>query len=245
MYESIKETLLDLFRAPNGPPESPGGGHESIQIFRASKRYLAYQMMILMITMIILGLIMVTVGIVIIVNEPLIGVMATVLMAIMWLLVLIGSQFIIRLEYDMRYYIVTDRSLRVRKGVWSILEQTLTFVNVQNITVEQGPIERMFGISRVVVDTAGGGGSSAGDQQASFHNNHRAVLNGLQNAEEIRDMIINYLKTLPKTGGLGAPDEHHYEMHPGSGMSKQEVEILRDILAEAKGLSGVLEGSSK
>ncbi len=240
MYESLKETLLDLFRVPNGPPEPPGGGHDSIQIFRASKRYLAYQMMILMITMIVLGLIMAIVGIVIIVNEPLIGMMATVLMGIMWFLVLIGSQFIIRLEYDMRYYIVTDRSLRVRKGVWSILEQTLTFVNVQNITVEQGPIERIFGISRVVVDTAGGGGSSAGDQQASFHNNHRAVLNGLENAAEIRDMIVNYLKTLPKTGGLGAPDESHLEMNTGSGMSKQEVDILRDILVEAKGLSSVL-----
>ncbi len=240
MYESIKETLLDLFRAPNGPPEVPGGANDSIQIFRASKRYLAYQMMILMITMLVLGLIILTVGIIIIVNEPLIGFMAIALMGIMWFLVLIGSQFIIRLEYDMRYYIVTDRSLRVRKGVWSILEQTLTFVNVQNITVEQGPIERMFGISRVVVDTAGGGGSSAGDQQAVFHNNHRAVLNGLENASEIRDMIVNYLKTLPQTGGLGSPDERHFERGAGSGMSKQEIDILRGILAEAKGLRSVL-----
>ncbi|MBN2328468.1 MAG: PH domain-containing protein, partial [Candidatus Omnitrophica bacterium] len=159
MYDSIKEMLLELFCAPGGPPEPPAGSHASMQVFRASPHFLRYQVLMLSIVMLLAGMVLFVVGIVLSVQEPLIGVIATVLAGGIWCLVFLSAYFVIRLEYDMRYYVVSDRSLRIRKGVWSILEQTLTFVNIQNITVEQGPIERLFGISRLVVETAGGGGA--------------------------------------------------------------------------------------
>ena len=69
---------------------------------------------------------------------------------------------VIKLDYELRWYLITDRSLRIREGIWSVREITLTFANVQNVSVTQGPVQRLFGVSEVVVETAGGGG---GQQQ--------------------------------------------------------------------------------
>ena len=239
MYDSIKEVLLEIFRAPGHPPEAPAGTHDSQQTFRASPNFLRYQLMLLTVFMLVVGLALFVFGIVLSIHEPLYGVPACLLMGLLWALVFVSAHFIIRLEYDMRYYIITDRSMRIRKGVWSILEQTLTFVNVQNITVEQGPIERAFGISRLVVDTAGGGGVVADPNQGStIRNYHRAVMSGLENAAEIRELIVAYLKKLPHSGGLGEPDDDSKKRK--GGMSPAEIDALKEILSETKALRNAL-----
>ncbi len=235
MYEALKDILLELLRAPGEPPSPPAGTHASLQIFRASPNYLRYQFAILTVLMGAVGLVLFGLGIVLLVNEPFYGAVACVLLGFLWLIVSAGAYFGIRLEYDMRYYILTDRSLRIRKGVWSIVEQTLTFVNIQNIAVEQGPLERLFDISRLVVDTAGGGGTVASHQPGTvMQNYHRAVLSGLENAAEIREQIILYLKKIPQSGGLGIPGEDIHAKRQGLG--QDEIEALRQILAETKAL---------
>ena len=35
--------------------------------------------------------------------------------------------FLLRVDYDLRYYVVTDRSLRVREGAWNVREMTITY----------------------------------------------------------------------------------------------------------------------
>ena len=45
-----------------------------------------------------------------------------------------------------------------------VLETTITFENIQNVTVQQGPLQRLFGIADVRVDTAGGGGGGPHSQ---------------------------------------------------------------------------------
>ena len=48
---------------------------------------------------------------------------------------------LVRLDYELRWYIVTDRSLRIREGVTSLRESTMTFANIQHIAVRQGPLQ--------------------------------------------------------------------------------------------------------
>jgi uncharacterized membrane protein YdbT with pleckstrin-like domain len=82
---------------------------------------------------------------------------------------------------------------------------TMTFANVQNITVSQGPLERLFGISDVKVDTAGGGGSgSHGTSEGP--NLHVATFRGVDNPEEIRDLMLQRLRRL-RDAGLGDLDD--------------------------------------
>ena len=64
---------------------------------------------------------------------------------------------VLRLNFEKRWYVVTDRKLRVQEGVVHVREMTITFANIQNISVEQGPVQRMLDIADLKVETAGGG----------------------------------------------------------------------------------------
>ncbi|NPU98256.1 MAG: PH domain-containing protein [Candidatus Omnitrophica bacterium] len=243
MYDAFKEFFLYLFCAPAEPPAPPAGTHSSLRIFRASRRFLDYQLVFLILAlMVVAAAFLAGTGLVFTRSATLAGLTAFWLICF-WILLLMAGWFLIRLEYDMRYYIVTDRSLRIRRGVWTIVEQTLSFINIQNITVEQGPLERFFGIARIVIDTAGGGIVAQPQQGMAVKNHHRAIMAGLDNAQEIRDLIVNYLKSMPQVSGV---DGH--EGIPGigktpfgaRGFSEREIEILREIRDEVKFLRGFM-----
>jgi uncharacterized membrane protein YdbT with pleckstrin-like domain len=110
-----------------------------------------------------------------------------------------------RLDQDMRWYIVTDRSLRIREGVVTVREMTLTFANVQNVSVEQGPMQRLFGVADVHVQTAGGGGGESRPGEPSMH---VGVLRGVADAHALREVVIDRVRKTADAG-LGDPDEAH------------------------------------
>ena len=63
-----------------------------------------------------------------------------------------------KLDYEMRWYMVTDISLRIRHGIWKVNESTMSFANIQQVEVSQGPLQRLLGLADVKVQSAGGGG---------------------------------------------------------------------------------------
>ena len=131
-----------------------------------------------------------------------------------------------RLDYEMRWYIVTDRSLRIRDGIWSVEELTMTFANIQQIRVAAGPLQYLFRLADVEVSTAGGG--SGGPHSAKAH---IAYFFGVDNAEEIRDLIVERLR-LYRDSGLGDPDGRR---HPHTDDEKAGQAALA-VLAETRAL---------
>ena len=117
----------------------------------------------------------------------------------------LSQYFLMRLDYDLRYYIVTDRSLRIRHGVVLINESTFTYANIQNISLQQSPIERIFGIKNLRIETAGGAPANRGNAQVGG-NAHNGVLAGIDNAEIVRDRILALLKAY-RDAGLGDHDD--------------------------------------
>jgi membrane protein YdbS with pleckstrin-like domain len=233
MYPLLKRVLLSVLRVPEAPPEIPADGHSRVDVFRASPRYLTYQYLKLG-----LGLAssLTAVGVLAVValfSGRTWGAALAVALGVFW----IAKAFVLyaatRLAYEMRYYIVTDKSLRVRHGVLTVAEVTLTYVNVQNVSVEQGPLERFFGISNVVVETAGGRSGRHGDHPGSG-SGHEGVLEGIGNAAEVRDLIRGCLARVHRQTGLGDPDEATAHSQPALGTA--ELPVLREILGEARAL---------
>lgn len=105
----------------------------------------------------------------------------------------------VRLDYEVRHYLVGDRSLRVSRGVWRREEATLSYANVQNVEVTQGPIGRIFGFRSVTVTTAGAD-STPGDGSSL----HQVTLEGLDDADEVRALIDGALRR-SRDAGLGEP----------------------------------------
>jgi hypothetical protein len=148
-----------------------------------------------------------------------------------------------RLDYEMRWYMVTDRSMRLREGIFGVREMTLTFANVQNITIRQGPLQRLLGISDVVVRTAGGGSSEGGGHpaHAQVDTMHTGVLRAVDNAESVRDLILDRLRKL-HDAGLGDPDDRHHAatlVAPGEGAVALRA-AARELVDEARALRSAL-----
>lgn len=52
-------------------------------------------------------------------------------------------------------YMVSDNFIRIQKGVFWKRLSTIPFEKVQNVEIHQGPIERSFGLGKILVHTAG------------------------------------------------------------------------------------------
>lgn len=75
-------------------------------------------------------------------------------------------------------YAMDGEQLAVRRGVWTRVHTVVPLDHVQHIDVSQGPLERSFGLTRLVLHTAG-----------TLHS--QIVLPGLrrETAERMRDEI--------------------------------------------------------
>lgn len=150
----------------------------------------------------------------------------------------------VRLDWELRWYIVTDRSLRIRAGLWSLQESTMSFANLQQVEVMQGPLQRLLGIADVRVQSAGGGG---GEVKGHEHHDslHTGVFHGVDNASEIRDLILDRLRHF-RAAGLGDPDDHHAAPaaeSPATAATEGGADALaaaQQVLAEARALRQAL-----
>jgi uncharacterized membrane protein YdbT with pleckstrin-like domain len=135
---------------------------------------------------------------------------------------------IVRLDYEMRWYMLSDRAIRIREGVATVREKTIALANVQNLSIRQGPLQRFLGIADVEVKTAGGGGSSGPHEgkKKGGEPMHVAYFRGVANAEEIRDLVREGVRR-QRNAGLGDPEERV----PDGDMNAAAVDLLREARA--------------
>jgi uncharacterized membrane protein YdbT with pleckstrin-like domain len=209
MLRLVRNLLKRVLVLGDGPPEAPLG--ERPRVFRASTRHLTYLLAVWGVRMSFAFFVAVgALGFVAFVlaeeKQPMwiAGVLAAFILGFLGLHALV-SYAAIRLDWQMRWYILTDRSLRIREGIVQLREVTLTLANVQEIKVSQGPLQRLLGITDLVVDTAGGGGGLAAGGPGSVHG-HRGVLRGVERGSDLRQTIESRVKQR-RGAGLGDPDE--------------------------------------
>lgn len=154
----------------------------------------------------------------------------------------------VRMDYEYRWYLVTDRSLRIRAGLTNIRETTFSFANIQQIVVKQGPLQRLLGLADVVVTTAGGGGHHQPQPGQGLQTEplHQGVFHAVENAEEIRDLITERLRVL-KSAGLGDPDDPDGRTAAAPAASRDSrrtpaaLAAAGELLVEARRLRQVLD----
>ena len=160
------------------------------------------------------------------------------------------------LDYRYRWYVTTDRSLRIREGIWRVQERTMSFSNVQNLGIRQGPVQRLFGIADLKVQTAGGGGQESGQKHEALGDNlHVGYFRGVDNAEEIRDAILGHLRRLradrnapshrASDSGLGDPEGSSFVEPAVAAEPAAAGDVLvaaREVLREIRALRGAIAG---
>jgi uncharacterized membrane protein YdbT with pleckstrin-like domain len=232
-----------LLRLPP-PPSPPPGDEASARTFRAAPKYFQYRLVawvlhtflhlagpLSALTIFIMSLSSVSGrGLPPAPRVLLIAPLVACLVIALIILIRLLELAVLRLDYERRWYLVTDRSLRIREGIWVVREMTITFANIQNLGVSQGPIQRLLGLFDLRVETAGGGGSAPQPGKARVGLNlHSACFRGIANAAEVKELIQQRLRAL-KDSGLG----DHDERPAAPATTHAMIEALRAVHAEAR-----------
>jgi membrane protein YdbS with pleckstrin-like domain len=231
IYRGVWASIVALFRVPPEPATLPSSG-EDVRSIRPSAGYLRYLKFWFWLAFLPGDIVPFLLWLAVTIAFPIVGIFLVVPLIVVLIAPDVVAYIGIHLRYDTTWYVLTDRSLRIRRGIWVIHETTITFENVQNVEVAEGPVQRHFGIADVIVQTAGGGAArktSHGSEGTS--NAHVGILQGLDNAGAVRDLILDRVKR-SRTAGLG--DEHVGTVAQASHASPSQfsaahLTVLREI----------------
>lgn len=231
VYRGVWAGLVRWLRVPPDPPTLPVHPGETARSFRPAQGFLRCLKFWFWLALLPIDILIMGVWLVIFIAAPVVGVVLLGPALFLAIAPDILAYVAIHVRYDTTWYVLTNRSMRLRRGVWIIQEVTVTFENVQNVRVQQGPIQRLFGIADVVVEAAGGGGGGGGPHGHSSSSGHHAIIQGVDNAGEIRDLIMARLRS-SRSAGLG--DEEESSRRAAPGWTAEHVAALREILAEVR-----------
>lgn len=233
-YRGIWAFLTERLDVPQQPPVIQGADDQQVHCYRPAEGFLGYLKLFFWIGCIAIDIGLFVAWCVITYNWPIIGVILAIPFLFLMIVPDVIAYIAIHLRYDTTWYVLSERSMRIRRGIMIIHETTITYDNIQNVSVRQGPVQRAFGISDVVVETAGGGGSVSSESASSL--GHSGLLEGISNADELRSLLETKWRQ-SKTTGLGDDlPEARSRSTAGKGFSLQQVELLEEIQGLAKQL---------
>lgn len=212
MSERFKTWLLHVLRVPPRP-QPPAGDPASVLTFRASPRYYQYRIALwgLRQLTVLAGLIGGTIFLRMATSIADIGFFNVwgLLEVTAWLIFIVQLPFsfmLVHLDFEMRWYLLSDRSLRIREGILNVREKTLTYANIQNISIRRNPLQRLFGLATVAVRAAGGGSGSSEHGGSATAHTHEATFEGVDNGDQIREILRHRIRQ-HRDSGLGDPDD--------------------------------------
>jgi membrane protein YdbS with pleckstrin-like domain len=235
MIHWLQVTILRLMNVP-AAPQPPDGSAGSARVFRSGRNY--YRWRLALWFSVNLGVLISLVPVFFTLARPIKAGppwsrdIAEALMVLLGIAFLASAFFTFlqqRMNYELRWYIVTDRCLRVRSGILNVHEITTTFANIQEVRLSAGPLQKLLGLADVEVHSAGGGSGKG------WSDKHVAGFDGVDNAPEIRDFILDRLRQY-RDSGLGEKDHARpLAFSEGSQAAAQavlaEVRALRTALA--------------
>jgi len=234
VYDGIWGVLARWFKVPREAPELPAGTGAEVSSFRPAEGFLRYLSLQLGLSLaFFIGLVLI-IWVILFFAWPAAGVLFLVPAIAIAGVPSVLAYVAMYLRYDTTWYVLSDRSLRIRRGIWTIHETTITYENIQNVTVNQGPLQRWFGIADVVVDTAGGGGMVAGPHGPVSAGGHHGLIEGVADAERIRNLILGRLR---HSVGAGLGDDVLATKPVSTGFQPAHLAALREIRAAARALA--------
>jgi uncharacterized membrane protein YdbT with pleckstrin-like domain len=244
-FRGIERWLLALLAVPSAP-EPPEGSPDSIQVFHAGQNYYVWTLLMWAAAVAALFIALTAVSVVLLSVEgprqapAWARVLFALVLAIAWMAFIISAAatFVARrINFRLRWYIVTDRSLRIRSGIFSIRELTMTFGNIQEIRVTSGPLQHLLGLADLEVHAAGGGG----EKQAG---GHVARFEGLSNANAVRDVMTERLRHYRDSGLGDTPHRGTSAESSDATLGGATVEAAKAVLLEARALRSALSADA-
>ncbi len=237
VYEGLWGVLTSLLKVPREAPMLPSLGGGAPVALKPGRAWLAYLRCWFWLGLAVTDGLLLGVWLLVCVVNPVVGGVLAFPVLVVAIVPQAFRLVTLYLKYDTTWYVISPRSIRLRNGVWTIYETTFTFENVQNVEITQGPIERWFGFANLKIETAGGGVVHTKHGPKATGSN-MAYLFGMENAREIRELIMDRVRA-SRTTGLGDEGQERVAPAISAGWTAEHIGELRGI---RDGLRLALEG---
>ena len=126
---------------------------------------------------------------------------------------IIGGKFVTRKYLASHRCTLTDRSLKVGKGILTKIEKTVPLDRITDVAILEGPIMRYFGIEALSVETAGQ--SSVGSLIS---------LAGIKEGRKFRDAVLEQREKL-----VGSSEKASTATSDSGGLGDESIGLLTEI----------------
>jgi uncharacterized protein len=96
------------------------------------------------------------------------------------------------------WYELRDDEMRWKRGVWFHTTGIVPYNRITNLDIKQGPVMRALGISTLAIQTAGYSGKAMAEIR----------IEGMEHAEELRELIRTLVRHSGASGGGGTGGAH-------------------------------------
>jgi membrane protein YdbS with pleckstrin-like domain len=242
MLEAIGSQVLRVLKVP----PQPAAPRERVRVFRASRNFFRYNVVRWTLTQlgalagIVFGFAFLRALPGTVPDEAIRWIrIAEAAAAVIFVAQLPVTYAMLRLDFEQRWYVVGERSLRIREGIVTVREQTISYANIQNMAIRQGPLQQLLRIADLEVHTAGGG-AAAGDgknPRAAGRRMHVGTFHGVDDAGAIRDTIRARVR-MYRDADLGDPDDSAVPAEAVGTESLEGVRLAagRAVLEEVRAL---------
>lgn len=100
-----------------------------------------------------------------------------------WLIVMLLILLWIPAFYSSLEYTIKNESVKAKMGVFWKKRVTIPFTKITNIDITQGPLERVFDIGKIHIQTAGAGVAEGGKAELKFV--------GIRDLDGVKDTIMD------------------------------------------------------
>lgn len=121
-------------------------------------------------------------------------------------------------------YEIQDDEVIMHVGIWTKSVKHVPYRTVTNLVVKRGILDRLFGLGTLKIQTAGMSGTTGAEES----------LEGLDNVEEVYDMVVTELR---RFRGSMAPTAAEEEVEPAVA----STDALSAILTEVRAIRHALE----
>jgi len=145
-----------------------------------------------------------------------------------WLIVMSLILLWIPTFFSSLEYIVDNDSVKVKAGVFWKKRVTVPYTKITNIDVTQGPLQRMFEIGTIHVQTAGAGGTQGAQAELK--------LLGVRDLDEVKDAIMARVRSYT----ISRPEQIKEKVPEES-----DLKIFRRMLEELTAIRELLQNKQR
>lgn len=143
-----------------------------------------------------------------------------------WLIIMILTAIWIPAAFRALEYTIDDDGVKMRGGVVWKKYVTVPYSKITNVDITRGPLQRLFNIGTIHVQTAGASGKQG--EKAELK------LAGIRDLEKVREVIIKNIKVTSYYSG-------NFSTQATASSIKEKTPVLESILEELKGIKDILK----